>query len=102
MVHAQQEAIAALEEEVEELSGLEDTVAEVDQAMTDMATCMASYVSGGDDDDEEPERERTDAPEETTMAETTVMETTRMTTMMTTASPTKTPTASPTATPSEM
>jgi len=65
------ETIAALEAQVAELSDLEETVNEVDSAMTEMATCMAAFVSD-DDDDEEPEM-----PEEST-----VMPTEPMTTMI--------------------
>merc|ERR1719499_1968049 len=49
MVEEQTRTIRSLQAEVDSLAGLEETVTEVDQAMTDMATCMAAYVM---DDDE--------------------------------------------------
>merc|ERR1719210_1783982 len=91
MVEEQTRTIRSLEAEVESLAGLEETVTEVDQAMMDMATCMAAYVM-----DDEPEM--TDAPEEPeeTMPEMTEAETTEMPTMMPTASePTEMPTMMP-------
>merc|ERR1719499_1048176 len=83
MVMAQAETIEMLQSEVESLGELEETVSGVDQAMTDMATCMASYVMG---DDTEEEEETTMMPEEPTMMETTV-------------EPTKSPSMMPTETP---
>merc|ERR1719210_2279310 len=91
MVEEQTRTIRSLQAEVDSLAGLEETVTEVDQAMTDMATCMAAYVM---DDDEEPEMtdapepeetmpEMTDAPEpEETMPDMTEPEMTEMPTMM--------------------
>merc|ERR1712026_606908 len=79
-VEEQTRTIRSLEAEVESLAGLEETVTEVDQAMMDMATCMAAYVM-----DDEPEM--TDAPEE---PEETMPE------MTTTAEPTMMPTKAPT------
>merc|ERR1719499_2747727 len=125
MVMSQQETIEALEAEVASLAGLEETVTEVDQAMMDMATCMAAYVSSDDDEPEdteapEPETtmpEMTDAPtfnpsmmmtDEPTFApsmmttdEPTMMPT-EMPTMMTTDEPTMMPTDSPTMMPTDM
>jgi len=95
---SQQETIEALEAEVESLAGLEETVTGVDQAMMDMATCMAAYVS--DDDDEEPEMTESPEPEETmpeeTMPEMTEDPTMMPTMMTTTDEPTMMPTKAPT------
>merc|ERR1719229_122109 len=44
MVQAQAASIAALEESVAELEGLEETVTEVDTQLTNLATCL-SYDS---------------------------------------------------------
>merc|ERR1711941_228242 len=105
MVMAQQETIEALEAEVESLAGLEETVTEVDQAMMDMATCMAAYVSS---DDEEPEMTEAPEPEETmpemtdeptfapSMMMTELPETTPEPTVMPTEMPTSMPTKTPT------
>merc|ERR1719499_3036862 len=91
MVMAQAETIEMLQAEVESLAGLEETVSGVDQAMTDMATCMASYVSSDDDTDEEPEP--TMMEEETTMMPEDTMEPTKSpSVMMTTSEPTMMPT----------
>jgi len=103
MVMSQQETIEALEAEVASLAGLEETVTEVDQAMMDMATCMAAYVSG--DDDEEPEMTEAPEPEETmpemtepemTEPEMTEAPTVSPTMMTTTSDPTMQPTKAPT------
>merc|ERR1719433_2393354 len=96
MVMAQQETIEALEAEVESLAGLEETVTEVDQAVMDMATCMAAYVSSDDDTDEEPEptmmEEETTMMPEDTMPEDTMEPTKQPSAMMTTSEPTMMPT----------
>lgn len=100
---SQQETIEALEAEVASLAGLEETVTEVDQAMMDMATCMAAYVSGDDEEPEMTEPEMTDAPTEPemtepeeTMPEMTEAPTEMPTMMTTTADPTMMPTKAPT------